>query len=129
MHDGTKNLNIRDIFNAPAIFNDDNGIGIRIFIYLIFETIKKIYRFAVNTIFNNLLTKTETASTIFIIPEMNRIAIYKIKFWQFGIINENERIIAGIYNIYDNIFLNQLNLKASEKLFPDNSNDNFRNRL
>jgi hypothetical protein len=82
IHDRTKNLNIWDIFNTPAIFSDDNGIEIRIFIYFIFETIKKIYKSAINAIFNNSSSslKTETAFTIFIIPEINRIAIYKIKF-------------------------------------------------
>jgi hypothetical protein len=39
MHDKTKDFNIRDIFNAPAISGNDNGIGIRIFIYFISETI------------------------------------------------------------------------------------------
>jgi hypothetical protein len=82
MHDGTKDFNIRDIFNAPAIFGNDNDIRIRISIYLISEAIKKIYKFAINTIFNNsfLSSETEAAFTIFIIPKINRIAIYKIKF-------------------------------------------------
>jgi len=81
MHDGTKNLDIRDIFNTPAIFGDDNGIRVRISTYLISEAIKKIYKSAINIIFNNLSTKTEAASTMFIIPEIDRIAIYKTKFW------------------------------------------------
>ena len=80
MHDRTKDFDIRDIFNTPAISNDDNGIRIRISIYLISEAIKKIYRSVVNTIFNSLLTETEAASTISTIPEINRIAIYKTKF-------------------------------------------------
>ena len=80
IHDRTKDLNIRDIFNTPAISNNDNDIGVRISTYLISETIKKVYGSVVNTIFNNLLTETEAASIIFIIPEINRIAIYKIKF-------------------------------------------------
>jgi len=80
IYDGTKDLDIRDIFNTPAISNDDNGIRIRISIYLISEAIKKIYRSVVNTIFNSLLTETEAASTISTIPEINRIAIYKTKF-------------------------------------------------
>ncbi len=50
---------------------------------------------------NNL---KEAASIIFIMPEMDRIVIYKIKFWQFGVINENEGTIAGIYSVYDSIF-------------------------
>jgi hypothetical protein len=108
MHDRTKNLNIRDIFNAPAISSDDNGIKIRIFIYLISEAIQKVYGFAINAIFNGpfLSSETEAASTIPIIPEIDRIAIYKTEFWQFRVINKNEGIIAGIYNIYDNIFFN-----------------------
>ncbi len=106
MHDRTKDLNIRDIFNVPVISGDDNGIGVRISIYLIFEAIKKIYRSAVNTIFNGspLLLETETASTISIISEIDWIAIYKIKFWQFEVINKNEGIIVGIYGVYNSIF-------------------------
>ena len=82
MHDKTKDLNIRDIFNAPAIFSDDNGIRVRISTYLISETIKKVYKSVVNTIFNSpsLSSETETASTISIIPEIDRIATYKTKF-------------------------------------------------
>ena len=106
MHDGTKDFDIRDIFNTPAISNDDNGIRVRISIYFIFEVIKKMYRSAVNTIFNSLSTKTEAASIMSIIPEIDRIVIYKIKFWQFGAINKNKEIIAGIYNIHDSIFFN-----------------------
>ncbi len=82
MYDGTKNFNIRDIFNTPAISNDDNDIGVRISIYLISEAIKKMYGSIINTIFNGppLSLETETTSTIFIIPEIDRMAIYKIKF-------------------------------------------------
>ena len=83
MHDGTKDFDIRDIFNTPAISDDDNGIGVRISIYLISEAIKKVYGSAVNAIFNgpSLLSETEAGSTISTIPEIDRIAIYKIKFW------------------------------------------------
>ncbi len=83
MHDGTKNLDIRDIFNNPAISGDDNDIGVRISIYLIFEAIKKVYRSVIDTIFNSpfLSLEIEVASIIPIIPEIDRIAIYKIKFW------------------------------------------------
>ena len=82
MYDGTKDFNIRNIFNAPAIFGDDNGIGVRISIYLISEVIKKVYGSAVDAIFNGplLSSKTKTASTISTIPKIDRIAIYKIKF-------------------------------------------------
>ncbi len=80
IHDETKNLNIRDIFNTPAISNNDNGIRVRISIYLISKIIKKAYKSVVNTIFNDLLTETGTASTIFIIPKIDRIAIYKTEF-------------------------------------------------
>jgi len=82
IHDGTKNLDIRDIFNTPAISNNDNGIRIRISTYLISEAIKKVYRSAIDTIFNSppLSSETETASTIFIMPEIDRIVTYKIKF-------------------------------------------------
>jgi hypothetical protein len=80
MHDKTKDLNIRDIFNAPAISDNDNDIRVRIFTYFISETIKKVHGSAVNTIFNGLLIKTETAFTIFIMPEIDRIATYKTKF-------------------------------------------------
>ena len=131
MHDGTKNLNIQDIFNTPAISDDDNGIGVRIFIYLISEAIKKIHRSVVNIIFNGLFpsSETEAASTIPTISEIDRIATHKIKFWQFGAINENEGIIADIYDIYNSIFLSQLGLKAPENPLPDNPNDDFRNHL
>ncbi len=107
MHDGTKNLDIRDIFNVPAISGNDNGIRVRIFIYLIFEAIKKVYESVVNAIFNGpfLSLEMEVASTIFIMPEIDRIVIYKTKFWQFGAINENEEIVAGIYGVYNSIFL------------------------
>ena len=82
IHDRTKDFDIRDIFNIPAISSDDNGIKIRISIYLISEAIKKVYGSAIDTIFNNLFLslEMEAASTIFIIPEIDRIAIYKIKF-------------------------------------------------
>ncbi len=82
MHDKTKNFNIRNIFNTPAIFNNDNDIGVRIFIYLISEAIKKVYKSAVNTIFNNPSSSLEikTTSTISIIPKIDRIATHKIKF-------------------------------------------------
>ncbi len=82
IHDKTKNLNIRDIFNAPAISDNDNGIRVRIFTYLISEAIKKVYRSAIDAIFNDppLSSETEAASTIFTIPEIDRIVIYKIKF-------------------------------------------------
>ena len=82
MYDGTKDLNIRDIFNTPAISGDDNGIKVRISIYLISEAIKKVYKSVINTIFNSpsLSLKTEAASTIFIISEIDRIAIHKTKF-------------------------------------------------
>jgi hypothetical protein len=108
MHDGTKDLNIRDIFNAPAIFNNDNGIRVRISTYFISEAIQKVYEFVINAIFNSpsLSSETEVAFTILIIPEIDRIATHKIEFWQFRVINENERIIAGIYSIHDSIFLN-----------------------
>jgi hypothetical protein len=108
IHDRTKDFNIRDIFNAPAISNNDNGIEVRIFIYLIFEAIQKVHESAINAIFNSpsLSLKTEITFTILIMPEINRIATYKTEFWQFGIINENERIIADIYNIHDSIFFN-----------------------
>jgi hypothetical protein len=108
MHDKTKDFDIRDIFNAFAISGNDNGIKIRIFTYLISETIKKVHGFAVNAIFNgpSLSLEMETAFTIFIMPEIDRIVTYKIKFWQFGTINENERIIIGTYGIYNSIFLN-----------------------
>ena len=108
MHDGTKDFNIRDIFNAPAISNNDNGIRVRIFTYLISEAIQKVYGSAINAIFNNpfLSPETEAAFIILIMPEINRIATYKTEFWQFKVINKNERIIAGTYNVHDSIFLN-----------------------
>jgi hypothetical protein len=63
---------------------------------------------AVNTIFNNpsLSSETEVAFIILIMPEINWIATHKTEFWQFKAINENERTIAGTYNIHDSIFLN-----------------------
>ncbi len=108
IHDRTKDFNIRDIFNTPAISNNDNGIRVRISTYLISEAIKKVYKSAINIIFNSppLSSETEAASTIFIISEIDRIVVYKIKFWQFGVINKNEEIIAGIYGIYNSIFFN-----------------------
>jgi hypothetical protein len=82
MHDRTKDLNIRDIFNTPAISSNDNGIGIRIFTYLISETIQKVHRSAINMIFNGsfLSLETEAAFIIPIIPEIDRIATYKTEF-------------------------------------------------
>ncbi len=108
IHDGTKDFDIRDIFNASVISGDDNGIRVRIFIYFIFEAIKKVYGSVVDAIFNGsfLSSETEAAFTIFIMPEIDRIVIYKIKFWQFETINKNERTIAGIYGVYNSIFLN-----------------------
>jgi hypothetical protein len=131
MHDGTKDLDIRDIFNAPAISGDDNGIGVRISTYLISEAIKKVYESAVNAIFNgpSPSSETETAFTIPIMPEIDRIATHKTKFWQFGAINKNEGTIAGTYGVHNSIFLNQLGLEAPEKPLPDNPDDDFRSRL
>jgi hypothetical protein len=108
MHDETKVFNIRDIFNAPAIFSDDNGIEIRISTYLISEAIKKVHKSAVNSIFNgpSLSLEMEAAFTILIIPEINRIVTHKTKFWQFGAINKNKEIIANTYGIHNSIFLN-----------------------
>jgi hypothetical protein len=82
MHDKTKDLDIRNIFNAPAISSDDNGIKIRIFTYLISEAIQKVHGSAINAIFNGpfLSLETEAAFTIFIMPEIDRIAIYKTEF-------------------------------------------------
>jgi len=82
MHDRTKDFNIRDIFNTSAISGDDNGIKVRISIYLISEAIKKVHKSVINTIFNGppLSSETEAASTIFIISEIDRIAIHKTKF-------------------------------------------------
>ncbi len=108
IHDRTKDFNIRDIFNTSAISNNDNDIRVRISIYLISEAIKKVHKSVINTIFNNpfLSLEIEAASIISTIPEIDRIAIYKIKFWQFGTINKNEKTITDIYDIYNNIFLN-----------------------
>jgi hypothetical protein len=131
MHDGTKDLDIRDIFNAPAISGDDNGIGVRISTYLISEAIQKVHGSAINAIFNgpSLSPETEAASTIPIMPEIDRIATHKTEFWQFGVINENEGTIAGTYGVHDSIFLNQLGLEAPETPIPDDPNDDFRSRL
>ncbi len=82
MHDGTKYFNVYDIFTAPAISGDDNGIRIRISICLILDAIRKVYSSGVDAIFDSssLLLETEAASIMFIIPEINLIAINKIKF-------------------------------------------------
>ncbi len=71
MHDGTKHLNVYDIFTAPAISGDDNGIGIRIFTYLISDAIRKVYLSGINAIFDSpsLLLETEAALTISIISD------------------------------------------------------------
>ena len=82
IHDGTKHLNIYNIFTAPAISGNDNNIRIYIFIYLISDAIRKVHLFNINTIFDgpSLLSETETALTISTIPEINLIATNKTKF-------------------------------------------------
>ncbi len=82
MYDGTKYFNVYDIFIAPVISGDDNGIRIRISIYLISDAIRKVYSFKINAIFDSpfLLLETEAAPIISIMSEINLIAINKIKF-------------------------------------------------
>ncbi len=82
MYNGTKHLNVYDIFTAPVIFGDDNGLKIRISTYLILDAIRKVHSSGINTIFNSpsLSSETEAALTIPTISEINLIAINKTKF-------------------------------------------------
>ena len=82
IHDKTKHLNVYNIFTAPAISGDDNGIKIRISTYLISDAIRKVHSSEINIIFDSpsLSLETEAALTISIIPEINLIVINKIKF-------------------------------------------------
>ena len=82
MYNGTKYLNIYDIFTAPAIFGDDNGLGIRISTCLISDAIRKVHSSGIDAIFNglSLSSETEAALTISTIPGIDLIAINKIKF-------------------------------------------------
>src|SRR6266498_4273019 len=83
IQDEMKYFNVYNIFTAPAISDNNNGIKICIFIYLISDAIRKVYLSEINTIFDSpfLLLETEVALTISIISEINLIAINKIKFW------------------------------------------------
>jgi len=51
MHDRTKNLNIYNIFTAPAISDNDNNIKINISTCLISDAIRKVYLSGINMIF------------------------------------------------------------------------------
>lgn len=78
IYDRTKYLNLYNIFITFIISGDDNGIGIYIFIYLILDTIRKVYLFNINTIFGgpSLLLEIKIF-TVFTILKINLIVINK----------------------------------------------------
>ena len=120
MHNPTIKLHLHDIFTAPAISGDDNGIGIRISKSLISDAIEKVHSSAVNMIFDG------SGHTLPRMPEIDLIATNKTKFWQFGAIFEDEGTIAGTYGVHQSIFLDQLRLFAADK--PTDLDD-FASRL
>ena len=97
----------------PGFSENNNSLDNSIYKFLIFDAIKKLYLDGIQKAFLD----SDRFSTF---SAKKTIALNKTEFWQLSSINTDEGIIAGIYKIYNNIYLEQLSLKAAEPGKSDN---------
>jgi len=108
MHHPEIPLCIDDIFSSTGVSGDDHGLGARISANLIAEAIMRLHEHSVKAVFQG------DAEPYPSMPVLDIANVGKTKFWQFGAIYEDEGTIDGTYAVHDNIFLQQLKLRAPE---------------